>query len=234
MLARLPDAAGALVLDLGCGTGDATAALSARGASAIGFDLDAARLETARARRIPRAEFRLADLRDDLALERPVDGIWTAYTAAYFPELAPVLERWSRALRPGGWIALVEIDAFLDHEPLSAETRAWLAGYAAEALAAGRYDFRCGSKLEQHVAAAGLELEWSCELPDPEYACQGPLDAPALASWQARLERMPLMRAAAGSRAERLCEELLACLAHPGHRTNARVRACLARRTGSA
>jgi SAM-dependent methyltransferase len=228
-LERLPETAGALVLDLGCGAGDAASVLAERGAEVIGLDLDAARVQAARARRIPRAEFRVADLRAPLELERPADGLWAAYTAAYFPDLAPVLERWSCALRPGGWIALVEIDDFLGHEPLSSEARAWLAGYAAEALGEGRYDFRCGSKLERHVADAGLRLEWSCEFPDPEYAWQGPLDAPALASWRARLQRMPLMRAAAGERAERLCEELLACLAHPEHRTRARVRACLAR-----
>lgn len=232
MLQSLPSMAGALVLDLGCGGGDATAALAARGAEVVGLDLDATRLEAARARRIPGAQFRQADLREPLEFERPADGLWAAYTAAYFPDLTPVLQSWSRALRPGGWIALVEIDDFLDHEPLSTEARAWLAGYAAEALSAGRYDFRCGAKLERHVADAGLRLEWSSGFPNPEYACQGPLDAPALASWRARLERMPLMRAAAGEHAERLCEELLACLAHPEHRTSARVRACLARRPG--
>lgn len=229
---RLPAMEGALVLDLGCGRGDASAALVARGASVIGLDLDAARVEAARSRRLPRAEFRVADLGESIELERPADGLWAAYTAAYFPDLPSVLRRWSSALRPGGWAALVEIDDFLGHGPLGADARAWLSGYAEEALAAGRYDFRSGSKLARHAAEAGLELEWSGDFADPEYACQGPLDPQALASWRERLTRMPLLRAAAGAQVERLCAELLDCLAHPGHRTTARVHACLARKRG--
>lgn len=219
------------MLDLGSGTGEAAAALAARGANVIGLDLDAARLEAARERGIPRASFQVADLREPLQVARPADGLWACYTAAFFPDLAPALARWAHALRPGGWIALVEVDDFLGHEPLDPRWSELFAEYAAEALAAGRYDFHTGSKFERHVSRAGLELDWVCDLSDPEFACDGPLGAEALASWRARWERMPLLRAAAGADAECLRDDFLACLAHPGHRTRARVRACLARRS---
>ncbi len=66
----------------------------------------------------------------------------------------------------------------------------------------------------------------------PGDECDGALDEAARASWRARLERMTLLRAAAGEGAERMTSDLLACLAHPGHRTTARVHAVLARRPG--
>jgi SAM-dependent methyltransferase len=229
-LARLPALEGALVLDLGCGTGDGAAALAARGASVVGLDLDAARIELAGARRIPRATFRVADLRAPLQVERAVDGLWACYTAAFFTDLSATLERWARALRPGGWMALVEVDDFLGHEPLDPRWRELFAAYAAEALAAGRYDFHTGSKFERAAAGAGLELAWIRDLRDPEFAWDGPLGPDALASWRARWERMPLLRAAAGADAQRVRDDFLACLASPDHRSSARVRACLARK----
>lgn len=229
-LERLPALEGALVLDLGCGAGEGAAALAARGADVLGFDFDEARLSIARARNVPRATFRAADLREPLALDRPADGLWAAYTAAFFTDLAAALERWAHALRPGGWIAMVEVDDFLGHEPLQPRWRELFSAYAAEALAAGRYDFHAASKFERSIARAGLELEWICDLSDPEFAFDGPIGDAALASWRARWERMPLLRAAAGADAERLREDFLACLARADHRSAARVRACLARR----
>ena len=229
-LELLPALAGRRVLDLGCGDGLAAAALAARGAEVVGLDLDEARLAAARARDVPRATFRRADLKLDLDVEPAADGLWACYTAAFFPDLAPALRRWSRALRPGGWIALIEVDDFLGHAPLAARWRELFAAYAAETLAAGRYDFHTGSKFERHVARAGLELEWIRDLPDPEFAFDGPIDAASLASWRARWQRMPLLRAAAGAAADRVRDDFLACLARDDHRASARVRACLARR----
>jgi len=230
-LERLPPLQGRFVLDLGCGDGEAAAALVARGARVLGLDRDVERLERARARGLVGAEFRAADLAGALHDVAQADGIWCAYAAAYFPHLAPPLRAWSSALRPGGWMLLLEVDDLFGHRPLDPRWRALLADYAAEARNAGRYDFHLGRRLVDEVRNAGLELVWDLALADPELACDGALSEAALAGWRARLERMALLRAAAGGDAQAFAADLLACLAHPEHATTARVHAVLARRS---
>ena len=132
ILAALPPLDGQAVLDLGCGVGDQAAALASRGARVVGVDRDEDLLARARARGIPGAEFVLADLR---ALTFPAgsfDGLWCGFAAAYFPDLAPVLASWLRLLRPGGWVALTEVDDLFGHRPLRAGTVQLLEAYARE------------------------------------------------------------------------------------------------------
>ena len=65
---------------MGCGVGDLASKLTARGARVVGFDSSEELIEPARSRGIPNAEFRIADLSEDLCFDdsldgaRPVDG----------------------------------------------------------------------------------------------------------------------------------------------------------------
>ena len=52
-IAALVAAPGTRILDIGCGTGGVTLACAARGASAIGIDIDAGMLEVARTKPVP-------------------------------------------------------------------------------------------------------------------------------------------------------------------------------------
>ena len=52
-IADLAAAPGKRILDIGCGTGGVTLACAARGASAVGIDIDAGMLEVARAKPVP-------------------------------------------------------------------------------------------------------------------------------------------------------------------------------------
>jgi trans-aconitate methyltransferase len=124
VLRLLPLRAGERVLDLGCALGDQSAMLAARGAQVVGVDANAELLAQADRRAIPGANFVQADAADvsGLGLD-PVDGIWSSFTAAYFPDFGPVLASWLQLLRPGGWIALVEMDDLLGHEPLTQTSR---------------------------------------------------------------------------------------------------------------
>lgn len=230
VLAALPELEGATVLDLGCGVGDQAAELAARGARVIGFDANAELIEAARARAIPGAEFRTGDLR---ALPDPgvvADGLWCGFAAAYFPDLSEVLAAWARRLRPGGWIALTEIDDMFGHEPLGERARALLAEYAREALAAKRYDFDMGRKLRAHAERAGFRVSVELALQDLELAFAGPALPEVIAAWRARLERMRLLRDRCGPDFDALRDEFLACLARPDHRSTAQVRCCIAAR----
>jgi len=216
------------VVDLGCAAGDQAQLLARRGARVLGLDANEELLAHARARGIPRAEFSAADLRALPDLGAPADGLWSSFAAAYFVDLAPVLARWGRLLRPGGWIALVEVADMFGHEPLAPRTRELFAGYAADARRAGRYDFDMGARLGAELARAGFEPARSLALPDQELAGDGPAPPEALAAWSLRFERMGLLRAFCGAEFERVRDDFLGCLARPDHRATASVQACVA------
>lgn len=228
VLDALPPLDGATVLDLGCGVGDLAAELVARGARVIGFDLNEELLDAARARGLPRSEFRKGDLRSLPELEEPVDGLWCSFAAAYFPDLSPQLVEWGRRLRLGGWIAITEVDDLFGHEPLGADTRARFAAYAADSFAAGRYDFHMGGKLEEHLGRAGFRVTERLTLDDRELSFRGPASPEVVEAWRARLQRMKLLRDFCGTAVETVEAELLTCLAHADHRCSARVLCCMA------
>lgn len=225
----LPPLAGLAVLDLGCGVGDQAAELVARGVRVTGYDASAEFIAEARRRGLPGTEFRVGDLRHALGLEVQVDGIWCSFTAAYFPDLAESLRRWARHLKPGGWVAVTEIDDLFGHEPLSAPTSALLDAYADEAFIAGRYDFRMGRKLESHLCQAGLHVEKSFAIRDKELAFDGRAQPDVLEAWRDRFARMKRLRDFCGDQARIVEQEFLECLACDDHRSRAKIICCLAR-----
>src|SRR5262245_14670356 len=154
----LPSLRGQTILDLGCGVGDLAAELVARGAHVIGVDMSEELLAEARSRQLSNIEFRTDDLRILRDLGMAADGLWCSFTAAYFPDLPTVLTSWGGNLKAGGWIALTEIDDLFGHEPLSVATKTLLRAYAKESFAAGRYDFRMGRKLRDHLERSGFTV----------------------------------------------------------------------------
>lgn len=230
ILDALHPIAGQTVLDLGCGVGDQAAELAARGARVIGVDMNEELLDEARSRGIPDATFLKGDLRALPDLGVAVDGIWCSFTAAYFPDLQPTLATWGKHLRLGGWIALTEIDDLFGHEPLSARSRSLLEAYARDALAAGRYDFHMGRKLLEHLERSGFTVSKVLMLEDQELSFKGPAPPEVLDAWRSRLDRMKLLRDLCGAEFEQVREELLGCLAHPDHRSVAKVDCCIATR----
>ena len=229
----LPRLQGQTILDLGCGVGDLAGELVARGARVIGFDVNAELLSEARARRLPNAEFRIADLRTSVDAGVMADGLWCSFAAAYFTDLHPILAAWSGNVKPGGWIALTEIDDLFGHEPLSAGTKASLRAYTDDALAAGRYDFHMGRKLRSHLERSGFTVSKVLTLQDQELSFSGPASADVLEAWRDRFERMKLLRDFCGSAFDRIREEFLGCLMRADHRSAATVYCCLANKSGA-
>ena len=225
----LPSVDGVSVLDLGCAIGDQSRDLAGRGARILGIDADAQLVAHAQSRGIPRATFKVGDIRDP-QVDESFDGLWASFVPAYFPDLATVLSGWLRLLKPGGWIALTEVDGMFDHEPLAAGARSLLASYGREAAAAGRYDFDMGRKLAAHLAAAGFQVEKELILPDQELSFAGAASPEVLEAWAGRLARMRLLQERAQREYPALQEELLRCLSSPDHRSGCRVHFCFARR----
>ena len=97
-----------LLVDVGCGTGNHTAALvggGAGGGAVVGLDFAPAMLARAAAK-TTRAAFVRADLRHGLPLRaHAVDGALSVYVAQFF-ELDAFLADVARVLRPGGVLVL--------------------------------------------------------------------------------------------------------------------------------
>jgi SAM-dependent methyltransferase len=228
VLDALPPLAGATVLDLGCGVGDLAAELVARSARVIGIDADPSLIRDAQSRGLANAQFITADISAPLAIAEPIDGIWCSFVPAYFPDLAAALSRWCGHLRPGGWIALTEVDDLFGHDPLRDESKALLDAYAADALAAGIYDFHMGGKLKAHLQAAGLTLLRDFTLRDRELAFDGPVEPAVIDAWRHRFDRMKRLQTFCGEKFNRVRDNFLHALAHPDHRARTKVVSCIA------
>ena len=98
---------GSLVLDLACGTGDLTRLAQKAGYRVIGADLSAGML-AANGTAVPLVES------ESSALPFPdgaFDGIVCGYALRNFTNLAASLADMARILRPGGRLAVLEVDA---------------------------------------------------------------------------------------------------------------------------
>ncbi|MGH8904567.1 MAG: class I SAM-dependent methyltransferase [Egibacteraceae bacterium] len=110
-LAVLGDLQDLTVVELGCGGGGNLAHVVARrGATGIGVDHDPAKISRARATygTLPGIRFVLADAVDHLTWMAPgsVDVCMSIFGAFSFTDPLPLLSATSRALRPGGLLAL--------------------------------------------------------------------------------------------------------------------------------
>ncbi len=89
-------------LDIGCGTGDFTAALTDAGAQAIGVDVAQAALERARTRH-PALDFRLIPIDGPLPLEdSSFDLVWASEIIEHVADTALWLSEVRRVLAPSG------------------------------------------------------------------------------------------------------------------------------------
>ena len=222
-LPLLPLEPGARVLDAGCSIGTMAGLLAAQGAEVTAIDLNPELLGFARSRGFAGVRFLEGDLSQLEELNLPegsFDGIWCSFVAAYFPDLAPRLREWSRLLKPGGWIALLEIDDLLAHQPLEAEYSQLLEDFVTQAV---HYDFRMGRKLATHLQAAGFHRISTEDVQDPEFTRDGPVIPEVLAGWRRRLSRMIGLQNYCKDRFPGLEAALLSALADPAHTTACRV-----------
>jgi SAM-dependent methyltransferase len=234
ILDALPPVREQVVLDLGCAAGDQAAEFVARGARVIGVEIDPKLIEEARSRKLPNTDFWQLDLRTLPDLGVVADGLWASFVPSYFPDLPTVLTMWSRNLRPGGWMALTEIDDLFGHEPLSARAKGLLDQYARNALAAKWYDFHMGHKLREHLERSGFRVSRVLTVVDQELSFDGPARPEVVEAWRRRFDRMTLLRKFCGADFESVREEFLGCLNHPDHRSSAKVYSCIALKCAAA
>ena len=228
VLDALSNIDGQVVLDLGCGIGDLAVELSARGASVIGVDGNEDFVQFASSRGIRNAEFRVADLRSFREPGLRVDGIWSSFTTAYFPALPETLRAWGEHLRPGGWIALTEIDDLFGHHPLSDRTRELLNGYVGDSLLNARYDFLMGRKMADYLRQVNFTVSTAFTVPDAELSFVGAAPPEVIAAWRTRFDRMGLLREFCGTDFQSVKDDFLNCLGRYDHWCAATVQCCIA------
>jgi len=97
---------GAIVLDVGCGTGDFARNLRRKGQRSIGIDLSLGMLAAARSGGAPllQADAAALPLRAGTA-----DAVVSGFALRNFSDLPGVLDELRRVLRPGGRLALLEV-----------------------------------------------------------------------------------------------------------------------------
>lgn len=110
------------VLDLGCGPGDISAELIARGARVIGIDANNELLAAAR-KQCPTGLFENQDLNNLKLSENSFNGLWSSFTVAYLTSLEKTILSWLQFLANDAWVCIVEIDDLLGHDPLPKVTR---------------------------------------------------------------------------------------------------------------
>lgn len=91
---------GEKIVDLGCGSGQLTAAIAEAGASVIGLDSSPEMLIAARAN-FPGIDFRLADAAE-FSLDEPVDAVFSNAALHWVKNAAAAALCIARALTPGG------------------------------------------------------------------------------------------------------------------------------------
>src|SRR5450432_2983362 len=180
------------ILDLGCGTGHVAGMLSGLALKVICIDANIKLLDEAKKTNSKdNIEYVNQDLRNISESKLPsVDGIWASFVAAYFPDFSSILKSWLKLLKPGGWIAIVEINDLFAHFPISLQTRKSFKTFYKEERSKNHYDYEMGSKLTKLLADEKLSIIIDENKFDKELSFNGPADEQILKAWENRLNRL--------------------------------------------
>jgi ubiquinone/menaquinone biosynthesis C-methylase UbiE len=194
----LADREPGVALDAACGTGRFAEFLAKRGHRVIGVDSSPDMLARAR-RRVPGAEFRVAEL-DRLPLpDDSVDVIVCALALDHVASLDPVLAEFARVLRPGGDLVISDVH----HELLTRGSAMTTRGPAGEPRIAPTYRHQLGDYLRPALSL-GLQVR-RCEEPRATpTAGRPPEPATEIGDWQdwpfSLMNYLPSAERAAGGR----------------------------------
>lgn len=217
-LSELPISNNQVWLDLGCSLGNVAALLATKCSKVMAIDINNDLLEIARLENnYPNIEYIEGNLtRIESIVREKVDGIWCSFTAAYFPDFGPVLDKWSELLKPGSWIALVEINDLFGHRPLQNDSIIAFEDYYNKQRTV--YDFRMGGKLNQLCLENGFKIVHTESKVDSELSFIGKADAEVLQSWSDRFDRMKGLQEFLGTeKFEDVKADFFACLQNTEH-----------------
>jgi SAM-dependent methyltransferase len=227
----LGDLSGVQVVDLGCGIGDQARDLSRLGAYIFGVDGNEEAIDHAKSRRIPHAQFVWTNIINIKDIWLKSDGVWTSFTAAYFPRFDVLTRSIDSVLKPGGWIAITEVDDLFHHEPLHSRWFELIEKYYARSIEEGIYRFRSHTHVSEVLSEQGWRIEVDRRVDDDELCFAGAASTEVIEAWQARLDSMmPRFLDRFGDEAIGFDSAFLECLASKEHRSRSRVWFILARK----
>ena len=230
----LGDLSGVQVIDLGCGIGDQARDLSQLGAYVFGVDLNWEAIDHARSRRIPRSQFVCGNIINVKDMWLKSDGVWTSFIAAYFPKFDVLTHAIDNVLKPGGWIAITEVDDLFYHEPLDSRWFDLIEKYYTRSIEEGINRFRSHAHVSEVLSEQGWHIEVDRRLDDDEFCFTGAASAEVIEAWRARLDAMmPRFLDRFGDEAIGFDSAFLECLASKEHRSRSYVWFILARKSGN-
>ena len=159
---------GLACVDVGCGGGDTTVELARRvapGGRVVGVDIDGVKLELARAEArelgVQNVEFRLADIRQTTGAPE-FDVVYSRFLLTHLDDPAATVAAFQRQLRPGGVLAVEDIDfsGYFTHPPCGAFAR-YCALYCATVRRRGG-DPDIGPRLPGLLKQAGFQHVRTC------------------------------------------------------------------------
>lgn len=196
---------GQRVLDAGCGAGAVTATLlelTGQSGHVTAFDASSARLDLARKTlgTAPNLELREASLPHTGLPAAGFDFVWSQFVFEYLADPGSALTELVRLTRPGGTVAIAEIDGYgLGLWPVTDRLAEGLELFQ-KALQAARFDLFVGRKLFSLFRAHGLR-DVSVRL-SPFHVTAGAADQAMLDDWTVRFAALqPLGVQAFGSAA---------------------------------
>jgi len=230
-LEQLPIVSQDTIFDMGCGLGLVSEMLAKKAHQVIAVDNNPKLLEEAK--RINSAKnitYKLSNLASmNYQNLPPGDGVWSSFVAAYFPDFTPILSKWIRILKPGAWIAIVEMSDLFAHEPLNLSTQEVFREYYLRQRKNNIYDFEMGAKVKDAILDCGLSIIHEESIPDPELAFNGPAESQILKAWDKRFDRMHGFKEYLGElKFSEIKSDFLECLSHKNHKCNAIVKFVIA------
>jgi len=235
-LERLPIQDQDTIVDMGCGIGLVSKMLAKKARQVIAVDNNPELIQEAkRTNSAKNITYKVANLASmNYQNSPPVVGIWSSFVAAYFPDFTPILSNWIRILKPGGWIAIVEMSDLFAHEPLNLSTQEVFREYYQRQRNNNIYDFEMGAKVKDFILASGLSIIHEESIPDPELAFNGPAEPQILKSWGSRIDRMHGFKEYLGEQKfSEIKIDFLECLVDKNHSCSAIVKFILAKKMTS-
>jgi ubiquinone/menaquinone biosynthesis C-methylase UbiE len=189
---KLPVKSSDTVLDFGCGIGQVTKLLSDKASEVIGIDFNDTLLDEARANyNAKNIRYINHDLKLVNQIPLPfVNGIWASFIAAYFPDFSIILNELLKFLKPGGWIAIVEINDLFGHHPISNSLCESFKEFYKQQRIKKIYDYEMGNKIKNYLLNENLLIlndEMVCDI---ELSFKGAADPQIALAWENRLNRL--------------------------------------------
>ncbi|MGH2649379.1 MAG: class I SAM-dependent methyltransferase [Ginsengibacter sp.] len=230
---RLPIKNNDIILDLGCGVGYVTKLFSKKVLKVTGIDGNAHLLnEASLINNSDNIEYINHDLKTISEISLPLaDGIWASFIAAYFPDFSSILKNWLQLLKPGGWIAIVEINDLFAHQPISTSTYKGFKEFYRQQRSKKLYDYEMGSKIKDYLLGEDLEILNNECMCDVELAFNGPADRQILQALENRLNRLTALQEFFGKEKYlNVKAEFLNCLANQNHYSTSEVNYIIAKK----